>query len=120
MSAIHPDAIKKEIKTYWKIFAALTIGTIITVAVASVHLAIVLAIIVAMIVAIVKGSLVAGYFMHLLHERKLTYFVLGLTAVFIVVMVGLLLFSYGDQQGHPGGAFAVPPRHVEMPHGGEH
>ena len=76
---------------------------------------------VAVIIATVKGSLVAGYFMHLFAERRLIYGVLALTAVFIIAMVGLLLFSYGDQQGHHQGAFIVPQRHVPVhPAEGEH
>jgi caa(3)-type oxidase subunit IV len=55
----------------------------------NVHLGIILGIIVASIIATVKGALVAGYFMHLFAERRLIYGVLALTAVFIVVMIGL-------------------------------
>lgn len=108
----HPEAIKKEVKVYWTVFAALTVGTIITVALAGVHLGIIVGIIAALIVAGIKGSLVAGYFMHLLHERKLIYVVLVLTAVFVVVMVGLIMWTHGDQQGEDHGPFQVPVRRV--------
>ena len=43
------------------------------------HLSVHLAIAVALLVATIKGSLVACYFMHLISERKLIYFVLALT-----------------------------------------
>ena len=114
----HPGAIEAEVKRYWKIFAALTAGTIITVTISNVHLGIVLGIAAALVVAIVKGSLVAGYFMHLLHERKLIYSILVLTAVFVATLVILLLWTYGDQQGTPHGIFAVPQQHVPTGHHG--
>ncbi len=118
MSEHGADGIHKQVKVYKIIGAVLIVGTIITVLAASVHLGILLGIAVAVLIATVKGSLVAGYFMHLFGERKLIYGVLALTAVFIVVMIGLLLFSYGDQQGHHRGVFPVPQQYV-VPHHGE-
>ena len=113
--------IPSQVKIYKIVGAALIVGTVITVMAANVHLGIILGIIVAIIIATIKGTLVAGYFMHLLNERRLIYGVLALTAVFIVVMIGLLLFAYGDQQGHHSGAFHVPQKFVEPHHaGGEH
>jgi caa(3)-type oxidase subunit IV len=113
--------IAKQVKLYKIIGTALIAGTIITVLAANVKLGIVLGITVAIIIAGIKGALVAGYFMHLFDERKLIYGVLALTAVFIVAMIGLLLFSYGDQQGQHHGAFVVPqkfaqPHHAEGGH----
>ena len=35
-------------------------------------------------IATVKGALVAGYFMHLISERKLIYWVLGFTVVLLL------------------------------------
>ncbi len=104
-----------HIKTYLAIGAALLGGTIVTVLAAKVHLGIILGIIVAIIIASIKGWLVAGYFMHLLHERKGIYWLLALTGVFLVVMVGLLLWTYGDQQGTPHGIFQAPA-HKETTH----
>lgn len=108
--------IAKQVRLYKIIGAVLIVGTIITVLASNVHLGILLGIIVAIIIAMIKGSLVAGYFMHLFGERKLIYGVLALTTVFIIVMIGLLLFSYGDQQGHHQGAFIVPQGHVQPHH----
>ncbi len=109
--------IAKQVRLYQIIGAVLIIGTVITVLAANVHLGIILGFIVATSIATIKGALVAGYFMHLFDERRLIYGVLALTAVFIVVMIGLLLFSYGDQQGHHSGAFNVPQKFVEPHHG---
>lgn len=116
MSGHGPEGIRKEVKIYRIIGAVLIAGTIITVTAANAHLGILLGIAVAILIAAVKGSLVAGYFMHLFTERKLIYGVLALTAVFIVVMVGLIMFSYGDQQGRHQGAFPVPVQHVTPHH----
>jgi caa(3)-type oxidase subunit IV len=80
--------------------------------VAGVKLGILVGITAALIIATIKGSLVAGYFMHLFHERKLIYCVLALTAVFVLVMVGLIMWTYNDQQGAPRGIFPVTPHRV--------
>ena len=113
--------IAKQVKLYKIIGAVLIVGTIITVLASNVKLGILLGIAVAVIIAGIKGTLVAGYFMHLFSERRLIYGVLALTAVFIIVMVGLLLFSYGDQQGRHTGAFNVPQGFAQPHHaGGEH
>jgi cytochrome c oxidase subunit 4 len=112
MSNSHPETIQHEIKRYRSVGLWLFAGTVITVAAAYFDFGIVTGIIVALIIASVKGTLVAGYFMHLFHERKFVYQVLVLTAVFIIVMVGLIMFTYGDQQGVNHGPFKVPQKHV--------
>ena len=80
--------IKKHVRAYMAVFAALWILTVITVAVSYLHLSPVPAIIVALLIATVKGSLVACYFMHLISERKLIYLILLFTVFFFL---GLLL-----------------------------
>ena len=82
-----PEAVKKEIKKYLYVFGALAVLTIITVAISLLHLPIHLAVLIAMIVAIIKGSLVAAFFMHLISERKLVYAVLVLTVFFFGVLI---------------------------------
>jgi caa(3)-type oxidase subunit IV len=76
MDAHSADDIKKSVKTYMMVFGALMVLTIITVGVSYVHLPIAAAVTVALIVATIKGSMVAMFFMHLLHERKVIYWVL--------------------------------------------
>jgi cytochrome c oxidase subunit IV len=115
VSESHSHDISKHVKIYRAVGAALIVGTIVTVAAANVRFGIAAGIIVALVIAIVKGSLVAGYFMHLFSERKLIYGVLGLTVAFVIAMVGLIMFAYRDQQGHARGAFLVPQQHV-VPH----
>jgi cytochrome c oxidase subunit 4 len=69
------------------VFGALMIFTIITVGVSYLHLPIAFAVLVALAVATIKGSLVALFFMHLVDERKLIYWVLTLTIVFFVFLM---------------------------------
>ena len=49
------------------------------------------------IIASVKGSLVAGYFMHLISERALITWILMLTAGFFFVLMLIPMLSYIDQ-----------------------
>jgi cytochrome c oxidase subunit IV len=81
------ETIRKETRTYITVFIALAVLTVLTVAVSYFHLPPVLAIGIALLIATFKGSLVAGFFMHLLHERKLIYWLLILTVVFFLVLL---------------------------------
>jgi cytochrome c oxidase subunit IV len=94
--AAHDD-IRSHVRTYFMIFGALMVLTIITVAVSYLELATPLAVTVALIVATIKGSLVAMYFMHLLHERKVIYWALMLTVVFFIFLMFVPLFTNSDK-----------------------
>jgi cytochrome c oxidase subunit 4 len=94
--AAHDD-IRSHVKTYYMIFGALMVLTMITVGVSYLHLSTPMAITVALIVAIIKGSLVALYFMHLLHERKVIYWVLALTVIFFIFMMFVPLLTNLDK-----------------------
>ena len=90
----HGHDIGKEIRKYMIVFAALIVGTIITVAASYVDFgghAINIA--VALLIATVKGALVAAFFMHLIDERKMIYGVLGATIFFVVGLMYLTLWS---------------------------
>lgn len=78
---------KKEQALYYKVFGSLAVLTIITVAISSFHVGIALAVFLALLVATTKASLVASFFMHLSHEKKLIYVVMGLTAFLLVFMM---------------------------------
>ena len=82
-----PEAVRKEIRKYLTVFGALAVLTIITVAIAQLHLPTWQAVALALVVATIKGSLVAAFFMHLLSERKLIYAVLVLTVFFFGMMI---------------------------------
>lgn len=97
MDAHSVDDVKKSVKTYFMIFGALMVLTVITVGVSYVHLPLALAVLVALTVATIKGSLVAMYFMHLLHERKVIYWVLALTLIFFIFMMFVPLLTNTDK-----------------------
>ena len=94
--AAHDD-IRSHVKTYYMVFGALMVLTAVTVGVSYLDLSIPFAITVALLVAIVKGSLVALFFMHLSHERKLIYWVLTLTVVFFVFLMFVPLLTNLDK-----------------------
>lgn len=87
MSASDVEAIRKQTRIYVGVFIALAIGTVLTVAVSYLHMPVALAILIALIIASFKGSLVAAFFMHLSHERKVIYWVLLLTVVFFLALM---------------------------------
>jgi cytochrome c oxidase subunit IV len=82
-----PDAIRKEMKKYLTVFAALAGLTVITVAIAQMHLPTWQAVSLALVVASIKAGLVAAVFMHLLSERRLIYAVLLITMFFFGVLL---------------------------------
>ena len=85
----HAVDIDKHVKVYITVFVALMALTLITVAVSYLDLSPPMAIAVAVLIATVKGSLVACYFMHLIAEKKLIYWVLGITAFKFVALLFL-------------------------------
>lgn len=93
--AKHTD-IDRQVRIYILVFVTLMVLTVVTVAIARLHLPVKTAIAVALAVAIVKGSLVAGYFMHLFSERRLIYWVLGVTAAFFFFVLVLPMWGVWD------------------------
>ena len=96
MTSDHAADIDRHVRVYITVFVALMALTIITVAISRVHLAVPLAVTVALLVAIIKGSLVACYFMHLISEKKLIYAVLALTVSFFVALMALPVVTFFD------------------------
>jgi cytochrome c oxidase subunit 4 len=92
----HAVDIDRHVRVYITVFVALMVLTIITVAVSYLDLAVPLAVTVALFVAIIKGSLVAGYFMHLVSEKKLIYAVLAVTVAFFVVLMFLPVLTHSN------------------------
>lgn len=95
----HADEVKKHVRIYIAVFGALAALTVVTVAVAYLHLSIVPALIVALFIASIKGSLVAAYFMHLISEKKVIFALLIFTVIFLAVLFVLTISSYHDQIG---------------------
>ena len=92
-----PEQLKKDIRVYLIIFGALLVGTVLTVWASFIDFGSAKwNITVALIIATVKASLVAGYFMHLISEKKTIYATLATTAFFFVALMGLTLWSMHD------------------------
>ncbi len=92
-----PAEIKKSVRSYITVFVMLMVFTVITVAASRFHFAVPMAITVALIIATLKGSMVAGVFMHLLHEKRAIYGALLLTLVFFIVLLFIPLLTILDR-----------------------
>ena len=89
--------VEKHIRQYLIVFASLLVLTVLTVLASRIDLGIAGGIILAMIIAGVKGTLVAGVFMHLFSDKKkLIYVVLIYTGIFLLVLFFLISLNYGD------------------------
>ena len=89
--------VEKHVRQYLIVFAALLVLTIVTVLASRIDIGMAGGIILALIIASVKGTLVAGVFMHLFSDkRKIVYVVLIYTGIFLLVLFLLTALSYGD------------------------
>ena len=91
-----PAKIQKSVRSYMTVFVMLMVFTVITVTASRFHFAVPVAITVALIIAVMKGSMVAGVFMHLSHEKQWIYGAMLLTVVFFVALLLLPLFTSLD------------------------
>jgi cytochrome c oxidase subunit 4 len=95
-----PEQIRKEMRVYLTVFLGLAVLTAVTVyACYGLKLPVHTAIIVALIIASIKGFLVAGFFMHLLSEKKVIYGVLILTVVFFIFLMTLPISHHANPFG---------------------
>ncbi len=76
------------ISTYIKVFVALIVGTIITIAAAGVHFG-VFNTFIAMLIATTKASLVILFFMHQKYENRLNQVIFFSSFVFLVIFFSL-------------------------------
>lgn len=89
--------VEKHVRQYLLVFGALLVLTVFTVLASRIDLGITGGVILAMIIAGVKGTLVAGVFMHLFSDkRKLIYVVLIYTGIFLLALFLLTALSFGD------------------------
>ena len=82
-------SIQKQVKTYIAVFVALAVLTVLTVTVSYLNLPRYGSIAVALLIASVKVGLVMAFFMHLVSEKKIIYWILALAFLFFI---HLLLF----------------------------
>jgi cytochrome c oxidase subunit 4 len=93
----HPDHFSHHVRRYLFVFYALLFGTLITVGASYIpfgHRAMNIG--VALVIASGKAFLVAGYFMHLISEKKMIYGILAFTVFFFVGLMFLTLWSFAD------------------------
>ena len=96
-----PEEIRREIRVYLIVFGALALLTGLTVyACYGLQMPVHYAIMIALAIACTKGFLVAGFFMHLLSEKKLIYSVLALTVFFFAVLLWGPWHHMVDAIGH--------------------
>lgn len=93
MTHLSPEELRRHVWTYLAVFVALALLTAVTVMVSYLHLPFAKALVVALAIAIIKGSLVAGFFMHLISERQVIFSILIFTFVFFVGLLILPAFS---------------------------
>ncbi len=101
MTHASPEEIKKVTKIYLLVFGALAVLTVVTVSASKLEVGIVGAVAIALLIASVKGSLVAGFFMHLVHAEKIIYWVLLLCAVFFAALLFLPILVHSNSVGVP-------------------
>ncbi len=100
MSAGSVEDIRKHVRVYVMVFVALAVLTAITVAVAEFHfLTVPQAVAIALFVAVIKGSLVACYFMHLISERGMVLWVLLLCAFFFITLLLIPVLTTQESVG---------------------
>src|SRR5208283_1493588 len=97
MTAQDHDHAAEHVRRYLYVFYALLFGTLITVGASYIPFgnhAINIA--VALFIACGKAFLVAGFFMHLISERKLIYGLLAFTVFFFAGLMVLTVCSFAD------------------------
>jgi len=96
-----PEHFSHHIRRYLYVFYALIFGTIIPVGASFINFgSYSINIAVALTIAIGKAFLVAGYFMHLISERKMIYGILAFTAFFFIGLMALTMWHYHDFPMH--------------------
>jgi cytochrome c oxidase subunit 4 len=89
--------VTKDVRKYLIVFGSLLIGTVVTVGMYYVYLpSVALTVAIALFIASVKAFLVAGYFMHLISERKMIYGVMASTVFFFIALMWLTIWSMND------------------------
>jgi cytochrome c oxidase subunit IV len=103
---------------YFAIFGILVALTVVTVAVAFIHIESELAkVLLALLIASIKGACVAMFFMHLKFEGKLIYLIAGVPLILTVLLVVALIpdVVMTDPDSHSSSLHLInpPPQSLE-------
>ena len=88
-------------KVYFAIFAALMVGTAVTVWVAFIDLGGQFNTIVALTVAVIKATLVVLFFMHVKYSSKLTQVIVIAGVFWLVILLAFTMSDYLTRSGWP-------------------
>ena len=88
--------IQKETKNYLVIFGGLILLGGVAIGVHFLQLPIKLSIVIILAIALTQAAISAAYYMHLIAEKKLIYFVLIMAAAFFLSMILLIAFGHFD------------------------
>lgn len=96
-AATHAHDVSKHVKVYIAVFIGLLVGTVATVGMYYVHIqSVPMTILIALSIATVKAFLVAGFFMHLISEKKTIYAVMAATVFFLAAMMYLIVWGRAE------------------------
>ena len=88
---------RRHLRAYVGVFVALLIGTLLTVLASEISVAMRWHITIALLIATVKALLVAGFFMHLVREKRPIYAILVFALVFFAGLMALSVLAMADQ-----------------------
>ncbi|MGY8783178.1 MAG: cytochrome C oxidase subunit IV family protein [Fidelibacterota bacterium] len=96
MSSDSHKSVEEQVKIYLNVFGALLVLTGVTVAVSYLDVSFIEAFFIAIVIATIKGSLVLGFFMHLISERQAVIWILISTFIAFLILMFLPLVSMTD------------------------
>ena len=99
MSAESAEEIQKHKKLYLGVFYALMVLTVVTWAASFLPVGMAMAVMIAMLIAIVKSSLVIGFFMHMIGEKKVIVWAMLLCLAFFAVLMVVPVLTVEDGSG---------------------
>src|ERR1700756_2175419 len=86
--------LQQHVRKYKIVFCALIVGTVVTVGASYLPIeSVALTVAIALFIACIKGFLVAGYFMHLMSEKKMIYGIMLATVFFFAGLMFLTVWS---------------------------
>jgi len=102
MAGHSEEEIKKQVLHYKLVFGALAVLTVVTVWASNLQVGVAVGVTIGLAIALVKGSMVAAIFMHLVGEKKMIVYIMVVSAVFFAVMMILILGHAADIPTYDG------------------